>query len=417
MYQLSNPAIEAILTEWHPQDYNPPHTNIQEWIRTIESLCDTYGIPDTQRPQCATRFIRSRLRTELEDVLRDARTQFGRVHWVQFVNFMVALDRKRDPIAIAELLLTELLQKKFSLRKVSAPSFVDTILRTEHRPSPSDVAGRIIGTALCIAGAALLAPFAIGGALAAVGFTSAGVAAGNLFFLTQRTRLLSYSLGSVAATVQSVVYGGATGGLFSLLQSAGATMVLPSAGTIVAGAATTGAGIGVMGSGGSATSKIVPDSISRGLRPGNADGGGNADPPPYTQADPFEYLLTPSAIKAIVKSWNILPYNPPETNVTDWLKRLHKICEEYGVPVPQRAQCAMHHMGTDCREAAHAAGCRAMTWDPFKTWLRRYDGACVVSKVPFLETYIATTSARRRFPSLPPFVVLLADYVISIFTW
>ena len=66
----------------------------------------------------------------MEDVLRDARTQFGRVHWVQFVNFMVALDRKRDPIAIAELLLTELLQKKFSLRKVSAPSFVDTLLRT-----------------------------------------------------------------------------------------------------------------------------------------------------------------------------------------------------------------------------------------------------------------------------------------------
>ena len=30
-----------------------------------------------------------------------------------------------------------------------------------------------------------------------------------------------YSAGSIAATIQSIVYGGATGGLFSLLQSAG----------------------------------------------------------------------------------------------------------------------------------------------------------------------------------------------------
>ena len=124
MYQLSNPAIEAILKEWHPQSYNPPHTSVQEWIRTIESLCDTYGIPDTQRPQCATRFIRSGLRTELEDVLRDARTQFGPVHWAQFVNFMVALDRKQDRSTIAELLLKYLLQKNFSLGKVSVPFII-----------------------------------------------------------------------------------------------------------------------------------------------------------------------------------------------------------------------------------------------------------------------------------------------------
>ena len=94
MYQLSNPAVEAILDEWHPQEYAPPNTDVREWIRTIETLCDTYGIPDTQRPQCATRFIKSELRNELENVLRDARTQFGPVRWTQFVNFMVALDRK-----------------------------------------------------------------------------------------------------------------------------------------------------------------------------------------------------------------------------------------------------------------------------------------------------------------------------------
>ena len=183
--------------------------------------------------------------------------------------------------------------------------------------------------------------------------------------------MLSHSLGSVAATVQSVVYGGATGGLFSLLQSAGATMVLPSVGTVVAGAATTGAGIGMMGSGGSATSKTVPDSISRGLRPS----GDSADPPPYTRADPHEYLLTLRAIEAIVKSWDIPPYNPPETDVTDWLRKLHQICGVYGVPVSQRAQCVMYHMRADCREAAQTAGCHDMTWNQFTAWLRKYDGA------------------------------------------
>ncbi|KAF9643749.1 hypothetical protein BDM02DRAFT_3077775, partial [Thelephora ganbajun] len=80
--------------------------------------------------------------------------------------------------------------------------------------------------ALGITGSILLAPISIIGVLGAVGFTSTGVAAG-----------------SIAATIQSIVYGGATGGLFSLLQSAGATMVLPSVGTIFAGAASTGAGI------------------------------------------------------------------------------------------------------------------------------------------------------------------------------
>ena len=94
MHQLSDPAIEAILKDWNSPEYDPPNTDIHEWNRTIETLCDTYGIPDIQRPQCAMRFIRSQLRTDLENVLRDAQAQFGPVHWAQFANFMVAFDRK-----------------------------------------------------------------------------------------------------------------------------------------------------------------------------------------------------------------------------------------------------------------------------------------------------------------------------------
>lgn len=109
MHQLSDIALEAILKEWNPQEYDPPNTNIREWTHTIESLCDTYGIPDTQRPQCAARFIEGALRTEFEDVLRDSRARFGPIRWAQFTNFMVAFDRKRVSITI-EPSVTEILQ-------------------------------------------------------------------------------------------------------------------------------------------------------------------------------------------------------------------------------------------------------------------------------------------------------------------
>ena len=106
MYQLPDPAIEAILKEWDPKEYDPPNTDVREWIHTIESLCDTYGIPDTQRPQCATRFIKKELRAKLENVLKGPRTRLGPVCWMQFANFMVALDRgPPNPIVIEELLL------------------------------------------------------------------------------------------------------------------------------------------------------------------------------------------------------------------------------------------------------------------------------------------------------------------------
>ena len=106
MYRLSDLALEAILKGWHPREYDPPHTNIREWIHSIESLCDTYGIPDLQRPQCAAGFFKDELRVELLNVLADARTRFGPVHWDQFKLFMVALDRERGSITV-ELPLTE----------------------------------------------------------------------------------------------------------------------------------------------------------------------------------------------------------------------------------------------------------------------------------------------------------------------
>ena len=94
MHQLTEPALEAILKEFHPQEYDPPHTDIQEWIHSIESLCDTYGVPDTQRAQCTTSFVKDELRTELRNVLTEARETFGPVRWNQYKTFMIAFDRE-----------------------------------------------------------------------------------------------------------------------------------------------------------------------------------------------------------------------------------------------------------------------------------------------------------------------------------
>lgn len=184
--------------------------------------------------------------------------------------------------------------------------------------------------------------------------------------------MLTCSLGSIAATIQSIL----------LLQSASATVALPLAGTIFVGTATTSTGAAVTNGESVTAGELPPDSIARGHRPDGDnddkyDKDNDGDPsPPYHRTIPQEYLLMPQAIQAIVKSWNITTYNPPGMDIEGWLGRVHKLCEVYGVPVTQRALCAMHYMRADCREAACAAGCYDMTWDEFTTWLVHYDGVC-----------------------------------------
>ena len=130
---MPDTAIEAILREWDLQEHDPPNSDIREWIRTIEQLCDTYGIPGTQRPQCATRFVKGGLRARLESVLKDARTQVGPILWAQFANFMVSLDHRLDSIVIG-LLLIGFLQINFKNGRVSAP-FITTLWSSLVRSS------------------------------------------------------------------------------------------------------------------------------------------------------------------------------------------------------------------------------------------------------------------------------------------
>lgn len=92
MYQLSDLAIKAILKEWRLKTYCPPYTDVKEWIRSIESYCNLYGIPDVQWLQCADNFINNELRRAL--------AMFGPLSWNQFKAVLIPIDRKRDWIPI-----------------------------------------------------------------------------------------------------------------------------------------------------------------------------------------------------------------------------------------------------------------------------------------------------------------------------
>jgi len=99
MYQLSDLAIKAILKDWHLQTYCPPYTDVMEWIRSIESHCNLYGIPDVQWLQCANNFINTELRNAL--------AKFGPLSWGQFKAVLVPIDRMSDSIP-TELPLTRI---------------------------------------------------------------------------------------------------------------------------------------------------------------------------------------------------------------------------------------------------------------------------------------------------------------------
>ena len=191
---------------------------------------------------------------------------------------------------------------------------------------------------------------------------------------TSRDLMPRYNLGSLAAASQSILCGGTTTGIISLLQSAGATMVLPSVGTMVTGAATGGAGIVLMSSESGTTGGLLADTIAHGHHPGSNGNGedGDGHPPTDRQAAPQDYLLTPQAAQAIVNSWHVAQYDSPGVTVTIWLDQVHRLCEAYTVPATQRALCAMRHMSAGSQEAARAAECYDMTWDQFTKWLRQY---------------------------------------------
>jgi len=199
MHQLSDLALEAILKEFDPQKYDPPHTDVREWIHAMELLCDTYGVPDVQRPQCAVAFAKDELSTDLRNALAEVRATFGPVHWDPFKNFMVAFNREWDPIAVenwatTDSKFTDNFREQWESRSLLLRTLVyaHTIPPTElpvykKHPKLTWIAlgvaggGGVLVTAAVVLLLLLFAP-AIGILSLIAGFISVGVTAGNFTF-------------------------------------------------------------------------------------------------------------------------------------------------------------------------------------------------------------------------------------------
>jgi hypothetical protein len=108
---------------------------------------------------------------------------------------------------------------------------------SEHSYATAALAVTLIGV-----GTAVFIPAMTVGMLGIIGFGSGGVAAGQYFSPSRESPPPYANAGSVAACLQSAIYGGATGGLFSVFQALGATMVAPSLFATFAGFGTAAAG-------------------------------------------------------------------------------------------------------------------------------------------------------------------------------
>jgi len=149
-------------------------------------------------------------------------------------------------------------------------------------------------------------------------------------------------------------------------------MVLPGLGTLITGAAATGAGVAVATSDDQQVTSSSTDLLHK-VGESIAHNGDGGTPPPYRATAVEEYLLTSHAILAIVGSWGVPTYDPLATNCTSWLNRVHGTCGRYGIPAAQRASCAMRSLRADCKEAARTSRCYCMTWGEFTVWLHQYD--------------------------------------------
>ena len=77
-----------------PEVSPPYYADVQEWVHSIELLCDLYGIPNVQRLQCALHSTEEELSTELCDVSGEVRERVGPVFRDQFTEgFLVVFDR------------------------------------------------------------------------------------------------------------------------------------------------------------------------------------------------------------------------------------------------------------------------------------------------------------------------------------
>lgn len=204
-------------------------------------------------------------------------------------------------------------------------------------------------------------------------------------------------------TYESIAYGSAVRLLaLPALQAAGGTAtIMPTFGAVLTGAATaaTGAGLLVASTDGQpdTSGNLLQRAGERITRLDKSDGDDCGNPPQHTATAREEYL-TPLAVSAIVKAWDVGAYDPPRTDCATWLDKVHDICEQYEIPEKQRARCASHHMGPHSQEAVRAAGCYSMTWDEFAAWIRQYDCKLCASIPPSVPCQQIHQIWRERVP-------------------
>jgi len=206
------------------------------WIQRLEADFQGASIPRLQWSDATILFLDGPVNIEMRK-RRKARKDVGWMVWV-WEEFVMSL---REVLA-----------------EHNAPSSLDTF-RMEH--PGIDTAAKVAGTGLVVAGGAVLTPLVVVGGLNALGFTAAGVASG-----------------SIAAGLQSALYGGATTGVFSVCQSIAATGAVPA---VVSFLGSVGAGAAFLGSTGN--SDAPNNGTSGSENPGSMDGR-DAPPPPYTSS-------------------------------------------------------------------------------------------------------------------------------------
>ena len=91
-------------------------------------------------------------------------------------------------------------------------------------------------------------------------------------------------------------------------------------------------------------------------------------------------LLSDPAIKAILHEWNLEKYDPllADKSFFQWSREVEGLCEKYGIPDAQRAQCALTFMGEGVRAWLEEhfmarAGSKPTDWASFKGFMGEFD--------------------------------------------
>jgi len=185
--------MNAILSEWKAPRYDGS-SDVETWLAEIDKGCEKYGIPIKQRVPVALYYMEGEAKIVMEFIRdHEMRTAKKAWRWHKFKKDLVLIHREHN----------------WRHPTPDSPPDGPKDFASEHPFAAAAIRVTLIGVK-----SVTVVPALAAGILGAVGFTPAGVGARTL-----------------AAKVQSMVYGGSTSGLFSSLQSLGATIVAPSLAT------------------------------------------------------------------------------------------------------------------------------------------------------------------------------------------